>query len=260
MGNNYQPYEISLYSKKINEYRYLTLEEELALARRYRDGDLEAGQTLVNANLRNVVKAGRSFFYQGYNPLEIVQEGNMGLMRALPLFDPDRGIKFFSYAVWWVRCYIMNFISRSCKPRTGMLGFAPNVISLDTAMSDKTGNEECFIDHIPDDSPTQEEELISRQEPMLLFRILESESCPLTTRERYVLERRYLDEPRPTLGQVAQTLNLTKERVRQIENKSLEKMKNHIRVNYSLEKEDFIAGYRSLPSGKGMFSHLGSAN
>jgi RNA polymerase sigma-32 factor len=261
MENNHrQPYEVSLYTKRVNEYRYLTLEEELDLARKYREGDIEAGKTLVNANLRNVVKAGWPFFYQGYNPLEIIQEGNLGLMRALPLFDPDRGIKFFSYAVWWVRCYIMNFISRSCKSQTGMLGLAPNVISLDTTMSDKSNNEECFIDHVPDDSPSQEEELISRQEPKILFRILESKGCPLTSRERYVLERRYLDEPRPTLGQVAETLNLTKERVRQIENKSLEKMKNYIEVNYSLGREDFIAEDRSLPYARGMFSYMSSAN
>ncbi|NLW68786.1 MAG: RNA polymerase subunit sigma-70, partial [Bacteriovoracaceae bacterium] len=87
MENNHrQPYEVSLYTKRVNEYRYLTLEEELDLARKYREGDIEAGKTLVNANLRNVVKAGRPFFYQGYNPLEIIQEGNLGLMRALPLF------------------------------------------------------------------------------------------------------------------------------------------------------------------------------
>jgi len=106
----------------------------------------------------------------------------------------------------------------------------------------------------------QEEELISRQEPKILFRILESKGCPLTSRERYVLERRYLDEPRPTLGQVAETLNLTKERVRQIENKSLEKMKNYIEVNYSLGREDFIAEDRSLPYARGMFSYMSSAN
>ncbi len=259
MGSSYQPYEVSLYQKKMNEFRYLTLEEELELARRYRDGDSEAGRTLVEANLRNVVKVSRGYFYQGYDPLEIVQEGNMGLMRALPLFDPDRGIKFFSYAVWWVRCYIMNFLAKSSKPLTGMIGHAPGVVSLDTAMSDKSDNEECFVDHIPDEAPSQEDELVSRQRPVLLFRILDSESCPLTGRERYVLQRRYLDEPRPTLGQVAQVLNITKERVRQIENKSLEKMKHHIRESYSLGKDDFVADYRSLPSGRGLPARMASA-
>ncbi|MFY9167847.1 MAG: sigma-70 family RNA polymerase sigma factor [Desulfomonilia bacterium] len=259
MGSKYQPYEVSEYQRRMNEFRYLTLEEELELVRRYRNGDSEAGRMLVEANLRNVVKVSRNYFYQGYDPLEIIQEGNLGLMRALPMFDPDRGIKFFSYAVWWVRCYIMNFIAKSSKPQTGMIGHASGVVSLDTAMSDKSDNEECFVDHIPDEAPSQEDELVSRQSPILLFQILDSESCPLTGRERYILQRRYLDEPRPTLGQVAQSLNITKERVRQIENKSLEKMKHHIRENYSLEKDDFIVDYRSLPSGRGLPARMASA-
>ncbi len=258
MGGSYQPYEVSVYQKRMNQFRYLTLEEELELGRRYRDGDSDAGRTLVEANLRNVVKVSRNYFYQGYDPLEIIQEGNMGLMKALPLFDPDRGFKFFSYAVWWVRCYIMNFIAKSSKPQTGLLGHAPGVVSLDTAMSDKSDNEESFVDHIPDETPSQEDEMVSRQRPVLLFRILDSETCPLTGRERYILQRRYLDEPRPTLGQVAQVLNITKERVRQIENKSLEKMKLHIRENYSLGKDDFVADHRSLPFGRGLPARMAS--
>jgi len=260
MGDYYQPQEISSYVKRVSRYGYLSLEEELELARQYRKGDSKAGETLVKANLRNVVKAAKPFFYQGHNPLEIIQEGNVGLMRALPLFDPDRGIKFFSYAVWWVRCYIMNYLSRTHKPHTGMLGLAPNVVSLDTAVSSNSSTEECFVNHLADDAPSQEEELITRQEPVILQRILGSNSCPLTDRELYVLRRRYLDEPRPTLGQVARVLKITKERVRQIENKSLEKMRNHIRVKYSLEREDFISDDRIQYPEKGLFPQPGHAS
>jgi RNA polymerase sigma factor (sigma-70 family) len=260
MGSSYRPYEISAYMKRVNQYPYLSLEEELELARRYRAGDEQAGQTLVQANLRHVIRACRSFFGQGHQPMDVVQEGNMGLMRALPLFDPERGVKFFSYAVWWVRCCVMNFLSRSRKPQHGLLGLAPGIVSLDAVMSGASGTEECFVDHLPDGAPSQEENLMSRQEPVILLKVLGSESCPLTIRERYVIQRRYLDEPRSTLGDIALTLNITKERVRQIENESLRKMNRYMQEHFSLGREDVITSPPGRNFGQERFPQQAWAN
>jgi len=105
---------IDRYVAEINKYPLLTREEEVALAERYRkDGDLEAAHQLVVSNLRFVVKIAHE--YRGYSLklLDLIQEGNIGLMMAVKKFDASKGYRLISYAVWWIRAYIQNFIMRS---------------------------------------------------------------------------------------------------------------------------------------------------
>lgn len=253
MRNNHQPYELASYSKRINEYPNLTLEEELELAERYRRGDKEAGQAIINANLRLALKISRTYFYIGHSPLEIVQEGNMGLVKALTMFEPERNIRFFSYAVWWVHAYIKKFVHKSSK---GALGHAANLLSLDAALSDQESSDECFIDHLPDDAPGQEEEYFTMQKAGVISRVLCSENGPLNPREKYILTRRFFEEPRPTLGQLSQKLNITRERIRQIENSSLAKIRSHIRKEYALEKADFMESGSHVPAGRESFAEV----
>jgi RNA polymerase sigma-32 factor len=253
MRSNNQPYELAQYAKRINEYKNLTLEEELELARRYRDGDREAGEAVINANLRLALKISRAYFYHGHNPLEIVQEGNMGLVKALTMFEPERNIRFFSYAVWWVHAFIKKFVYKCSR---GTLGHAANLLSLDSTLSDSDSAEECFIDHLPDNSPGQEEEYFTRQKAGVISRVLHAEDGPLNPRERYILTRRFLEEPRPTLGQLSQKLNITRERIRQIENSSLTKIRNHIWKEMSLKKEDFMESSSQSPASRESFAEF----
>jgi len=103
-----------LYLSEINRFDLLNREEELALARRWRrEGDLEAAHRLICANLRFVVKIAHQYRTYGTKILDLVQEGNIGLMMAVKKFDPERGIRLISYAVWWIRAYMQNFIIRS---------------------------------------------------------------------------------------------------------------------------------------------------
>lgn len=109
-----QTQTIDQYVSEINRYSLLSREEELALALRYRDtGDLQAAHQLVTANLRFVVKISHEYRGYGFKLLDLVQEGNIGLMMAVKKFDPDKGYRLISYAVWWIRAYIQNFIIRS---------------------------------------------------------------------------------------------------------------------------------------------------
>lgn len=102
------------YMKQVNRFDLLSREEELRLARRYRQqGDLEAAHRLTCANLRFVVKVALEYRGYGLRNLDLIQEGNIGLMMAVKKFDPERGIRLISYAVWWIRAYIQNFIVRS---------------------------------------------------------------------------------------------------------------------------------------------------
>mgnify|MGYP003702231695 FL=1 len=105
---------IDRYVAEINRHPLLTREQELELARRYQSqGDLSAAHELVVGNLRFVVKIAHE--YKGYNLklLDLIQEGNIGLMMAVKKFDAERGYRLISYAVWWIRAYIQNFIIRS---------------------------------------------------------------------------------------------------------------------------------------------------
>jgi RNA polymerase sigma-32 factor len=99
------------YMAEIGRYPLLAQEEELRLARKYREeGDVRAAYTMVVANLRLVVKIAYEFRRNFVNLMDLIQEGNIGLMRAVEKFDPYRGVKLSSYAAWWIRAYIIRYV------------------------------------------------------------------------------------------------------------------------------------------------------
>ncbi len=104
---------LSMYLAEINKYPLLTADEEQKLARRYKRGDLHAGHRLVTSNLRFVVKVSYEYRSYGIKMADLIQEGNIGLMKAVQKFEPDKGIRLISYAVWWIRAYIQNYILKS---------------------------------------------------------------------------------------------------------------------------------------------------
>ena len=102
------------YLTQINQFPLLTQEEEFKLATRYRkDNDIEAAQKLITSNLRFVVKVVFEYKSYGVKLLDLIQEGNIGLMMAVKKFDPYKGYRFISYAIWWIRAYIQNFIIKT---------------------------------------------------------------------------------------------------------------------------------------------------
>jgi len=105
---------LELYLSEINQFPLLTVEEEQRLARVYRkQGETRAAHRLVTANLRFVVKVAYEYRSYGFKMADLIQEGNIGLMKAVQKFDPDKGIRLISYAVWWIRAYIQNYILKS---------------------------------------------------------------------------------------------------------------------------------------------------
>ncbi|OEU59873.1 MAG: RNA polymerase subunit sigma-70 [Desulfuromonadales bacterium C00003094] len=105
---------LDLYIAQIKKFDLLSREEEYRLATAYRNlGDRQSAQSLICANLRFVVKIAHEYRGYGLRILDLIQEGNIGMMMALRKFDPERGLKFITYAVWWIRAYINNFIMKS---------------------------------------------------------------------------------------------------------------------------------------------------
>ncbi len=105
---------LDLYIAQINQFQILSPDEEFELALKYREkGDIDAAHKLITSNLRFVVKVALEYKNYGVKLLDLIQEGNIGLMMAVKKFDPHRGFRFISYAVWWIRAYIHNFIIKS---------------------------------------------------------------------------------------------------------------------------------------------------
>lgn len=104
---------LATYLSEINRFPLLKVDQEQTLARHFRRGDLRAAHQLVTANLRFVVKVAYEYRSYGIRMADLIQEGNIGLMKAVQKFDPDKGIRLISYAVWWIRAYIQNYILRS---------------------------------------------------------------------------------------------------------------------------------------------------
>jgi len=103
-----------MYLAEISRYPLLSVDEEQALARGFRQkGDSRSAHLLVTSNLRFVVKVAYEYRSYGFRMADLVQEGNIGLMKAVQKFDPDKNIRLISYAVWWIRAYIQNYILKS---------------------------------------------------------------------------------------------------------------------------------------------------
>lgn len=263
------------YLAEINSYRVLTREEERDLAIKYRDTqDVGAARALVNANLRFVVKIANEYRNYGFPMMDVIQEGNIGLMLAVKRFDPTKGYRLISYAVWWIRAYIQNYILkswslvkigttqaqrklfyklRSTKSKMEMEGrLSPESyksLAQELGVSDKSiiemetrlGSKDMSLDaEIGEDTPhlnilvsegDNQEEIFSHTEQEEVLKTGVAQAMEnLKAREKLVLKKRILSEDPMTLEELGNELNLSRERVRQIESSALKKIKNVLKL------------------------------
>ncbi len=212
------------YYRQIQHYSTLTHEKEFELAKRYQKGDETAGQQILQSNLKFVVKVSRKYFYCGHNCLEIIQEGNLGLIKALNRFDPERGIPFIYYAVWWIEAFIKAFLNKSGKVNTGSLSHAKNLFSLDEHLGKDDNDKDRWIDFVTDG--TDPEILYNGREASYnISTLLQHCFSFLSQREVSVLKQRYFSDPPVKLKEIGMQLGVSRERVRQIQTRSMEKLK-----------------------------------
>jgi len=262
---------VRMYLKEIGQVRLLSAEEEVELAKRVGEGDQEAKNRLTEANLRLVVSIAKKYSGRGLHILDLIQEGNTGLIRAVDKFDWTKGNKFSTYATWWIRqaitraiadqartirvpvhmVEVINKATRCNRKLVQELGREPTVeeiaaelglpvekiieanrtaadtLSLDTPVGDE---EDTSIGSFVEDERTPGP--ADATSNALLAEALKEILDTLTDREADVLRMRFgmYDGRTHTLEEVGQIFGVTRERIRQIENKAIRKLRHPSRA------------------------------
>ena len=265
---------LQLYLMEVRKVPLMKPEEEKAVARRYREeGDMQAAYRLVTANLRLVVKIALEYHRQWMlNLLDLIQEGNLGLIQAVKNFDPYRGVKLSYYASYWIKAYILKFIMDNWKlvkigttqvqrklffnlqkekNRLEKMGFYPGPARLaevlDTnehkivEMEQRLGDWEPSLDQpVGDDWKETRGDLIASDDELfdndladyelqnLFNQKLRVFKETLDEKERDILEKRLLADHPLTLQSIGDKYGITKERVRQLENRLKAKIRQHM--------------------------------
>ena len=273
---------MKLYMQNIGQYPLVTPQEEVELAKRIKAGDNEARAKLIRGNLRLVVKIAHDFKGLGLPLLDLISEGNIGLMRAVEKFDPSKGAKLSSYAAWWIKQSMRRALSNQSKiiripvqsagkitkiqaARTRLmekLGREPSdkEVADEVQLTERTvtglrlgkittislhdpiqhGEDGEFRDIIPDEKSNAPAELVRDEETLRdMLRLVDT----LDERERTILTLRFglNGDPPKTLEEVSQSIGRTRERVRQIQNFALEKLRKMLEENGLLESAMDIA-------------------
>lgn len=259
---------IRLYLCEIGKINLLSAKEEIDLARRIKKGDQSAKSRLAESNLRLVVSIAKKYIGRGLSFLDLIQEGNIGLFRAVEKFDPDRGFKFSTYATWWIRQAITRAIADQARTiripvhmvetinklthaqrrlvqelgrepvveelaaEMGMevkkvkhiLKISQDIVSLEAPVG--TEEDSKLGDFIEDDDAVLPQEATNR---VLIKENIHEMLQYLSPRERKIIEMRFglKDGVGHTLEEVGQEFDVTRERIRQIEAKVLQKLKEH---------------------------------
>lgn len=220
MSNPYERLEeIDAYFKTIKGYEPLTKEEETCLASKAREGDSVAMDKLITANLKFVVTVAKPYRGMGLSFSDLIAEGNLGLIKAATRFDETKGVRFISYAVWWIKSAITDAIDRY---RNSLL--CSEVMEYDKKAESSDDREKHDFGVFGSEKYETFTNGKSREE--MVDELLEE----LTKRERRIIEEFYgLDGNKvKALNEIAETECITSERVRQIIDKSTTKMKSSI--------------------------------
>ena len=256
---------LRLYLRAIGRVGLLTADEEVQLARRIERGDMAAKQHMIEANLRLVVSIAKSYLGRGLTFLDLIQEGSMGLIRAVEKFDYRRGYKFSTYATWWIRQAVTRAIAdkgRTIRIPVHMVEKLNKVIHVERQLVQQLGREptpdeiaaelETTVREVRDvlrmaQQPVSLEKPVGEEDDSSLGDFVEDQTAEspfelaaerlrrenlrralaaLPDREREVIEMRFgLTGERPfTLEEVGRAFNVTRERIRQIENHTLKKL------------------------------------
>ena len=266
------------YLQKIRKFPMLEAAEEYILAKNWKEkGDKKSAHKLVTSHLRLVAKIATGYRGYGLPMSELVSEGNIGLMTAVKKFDPEKGFRLATYAMWWIKASMQEYILRSWSlvkigttaaqkklffnlrkmknqiMRSDQSDLLPDQVteianrldvtedevssmeqrmkgpekSLNATISDENGDSE-WQDWVVDENADQELQIAHRQETTKRKALLDKAMSILNEREKEILFDRRLNEEPKTLEELSQKYNISRERIRQIENRAFEKLQKEM--------------------------------
>ena len=268
---------LSLYLQEIKRFPILTAEEEYMLAKRYKEhGDAEAAHKLVTSHLRLVAKIAMGYRGYGLPVTDLISEGNVGIMQAVKKFDPEKGFRLATYAMWWIRAQIQEYVLhswslvkigttaaqkklffnlRKLKNQLGSIddgSLSPEnvreianrlnvkevevkdmegrLFSGDQSLNVQIGHEANteWQDMIVDDSEAQDKVFEKKDEYLHRKKLFNEALKILNPREKEIIKLRRLRDKPKKLEELSQQFNISRERVRQIEEKAIEKLQKEI--------------------------------
>jgi len=261
---------LTLYFAEIAKFKILNEDEERLHAEKlFEEKNLESAHTLITSNLRFVVKIASEYRHYGLKMLDLIQEGNIGLMMAVRKYNPYKGVRLISYAVWWIKAYIQNYILsawslvkigttqaqrklfyglRKAKEKLlKMTGYDPDIeetakllqvsnqdvsemeqrmlgeFSLNNVIAES--DEVTMLETIPDERMNQEELLGTYQQEHELKLQVKKAMEGLNEKERFIIAHRVTSDDPMTLQDIADHFQISRERIRQIEERALFKLK-----------------------------------
>lgn len=267
---------LTSYMEKVNSFPYLNQEEEYMLAKRWSErGDIEAAQNLVKSHLRLVVKIAMGFRGYGLPIMDVISEGNIGLMQAVKKFDIEKGFRLSTYAMWWIKASIQEYVLKSwslvkigttsaqkklffnlrrlkgkllkiddktlspddIKSIANELSVSESeVVTMDERLSqadsslnisvnrDDSQESGEMIDFIAEERDNQELVLVNDDDYKYKQQLFVKAFDKLNDREKLIIQKRRLDVPSKTLEDLSKEFDISRERVRQIEARAMEKL------------------------------------
>jgi len=263
---------LASYIQAVNTAPILTADQERELAIRYgQDNDLDAARELVLSQLRHVVRVARGFSGYGLPLADLIQEGNIGLMKAVKNFDPERGVRLVSFAVHWIKAEIYDYVLRNWRivkmattkaqrklffnlrkskarlgwlreneveriaenldvPRDTVREMESRMSGLDLSFDGDDSDEEYSApaSYLPDLQYNPERLIAKADEEETMNLRLHQAITVLDERSQDIVRRRWLEEDKPTLHELAAEYQVSAERIRQIEKRAMEKMKDQL--------------------------------
>ena len=268
---------LSIYLQEIKKFPILTADEEYMLAKRYKEyGDTEAAHKLVTSHLRLVAKIAMGYRGYGLPVTDLISEGNVGIMQAVKKFDPERGFRLATYAMWWIRAQIQEYVLHSwslvkigttaaqkklffnlkklknqlssiesgdLSPENAreiatrlnvkeaeVVDMNNRLFSGDQSLNIQVGNEGDaeWQDMLVDSNETQDNIIANADELSYRKKIFEEAIEILNDREKEIIKLRKLKEKPVKLEELSKKFNISRERVRQIEEKAFEKLQKQV--------------------------------
>lgn len=253
---------LDAYRRAIARHPQLSSEEERELARRYREGDRRAGDRLIHACLPFVLMIAREYRCWGVPLEDIVQQGNLGLLKAALRFDPDRECRLVTYAAYWVRAEIREYVVRSYRmvrlgttkgerralrayrktresdpallaemsglPIAAVEKLMPALAGRDVSVDAPLPSGATVLERLASNDATPEERAMETQQSLQTRAEIESFLCEIPARERTILRERWMSETPVTLQHLGRRFGISKERVRQLEERTLAQLRGRL--------------------------------